>query len=72
MTLVILLKLPEYWNGLVRSETITVQLTPIGKYQELSYEVIDGTTIKVMNNASAPIKCSYVAFGERKMLTKLW
>ena len=66
-----IIKLPEYWNGLVRSETITVQLTPIGKYQELSYEVIDGTTIKVMNNASAPIKCSYVAFGERKDVDKI-
>ena len=66
-----IIKLPEYWNGLVRSETITVQLTSIGVYQELSYEVIDGTTIKVKNNVGAPIKCSYVAFGERKDVDKI-
>ena len=65
------IKLPEYWNGLVRPETITVQLTSIGVYQELSYDVIDGTTIKVKNNAGAPIKCSYVAFGERKDVDKI-
>ena len=56
---------------MVRPETITVQLTSIGVYQELSYDVINGTTIKVKNNAGAPIKCSYVAFGERKDVDKI-
>jgi len=32
------IELPEYWKGLVDSESITVQLTPIGVYQELYYE----------------------------------
>ena len=33
------IELPDYWKGLVRSETITVQLTPIGTYQYLYYTV---------------------------------
>jgi hypothetical protein len=64
--------LPDYWRGLVDSETITVQLTPIGVYQELSYEISDwGTKIKVKNNAGSAINCSFVIFGERKDVDKI-
>ena len=64
--------LPEYWRGLVDSETITVQLTPIGVYQELSYEITDwGTRIKVLNNQGGAVNCSYVVFGERKDVDKI-
>lgn len=66
------IKLPDYWRGLVDAETITVQLTPIGTYQELSYELMDwGTKIKVLNNAGSAINCSYVVFGERKDVDKI-
>jgi len=64
--------LPDYWRGLVDSETITVQLTPIGVYQELSYEIIDwGTRVKVLNNGGGAVNCSYVVFGERKDVDKI-
>lgn len=67
-----MIELPEYWRGLVDVETITVQLTPIGVYQELSYEISDwGTKIKVLNNAGSAINCSYVVFGERKDVDKI-
>jgi hypothetical protein len=67
-----IIELPEYWRGLVDSETITVHLTPIGTYQELSYEIIDwGTKIKVLNNAGSAINCSYVIYGERKDVDKI-
>jgi len=66
------IELPEYWRGLVDSETITVQLTPIGVYQELSYEITDwGTRIKVLNNQGGAVNCSYVVFGERKDVDKI-
>jgi len=29
------IELPEYWDGLIDPETITVSLTPVGSYQEL-------------------------------------
>jgi len=67
-----IINLPEYWRGLVDSETITVHLTPIGIYQELSYEIFDwGTKIKVLNNAGSAINCSYVIYGERKDVDKI-
>lgn len=67
-----IIELPEYWRGLVDSESITVHLTSIGIYQELSYEIIDwGTKIKVLNNAGSAINCSYVIYGERKDVDKI-
>lgn len=66
------IELPDYWKGLVDVETITVQLTPIGSYQELYYEISDwGTKIKVLNNAGGAVNCSYVVFGERKDVDKI-
>jgi hypothetical protein len=67
-----IIELPDYWRGLVDAETITVQLTPIGSYQELYYEISDwGTKIKVLNNAGSTVNCSYVVFGERKDVDKI-
>lgn len=67
-----IIELPDYWRGLVDAETITVQLTPIGSYQELYYEISDwGTKIKVLNNAGGAVNCSYVVFGERKDVDKI-
>ena len=67
-----IIQLPDYWRGLVDSETITVHLTPIGTYQELSYEIFDwGTKIKILNNAGSAINCSYIVYGERKDVDKI-
>lgn len=67
-----MIELPDYWRGLVDAETISVQLTPIGVWQELSYELSDwGTKIKVLNNSGSAINCSYVVFGERKDVDKI-
>lgn len=61
------IELPEYWRGLVDAETITVNLTPHGCYQELFVKVIEwGTRIIVVNNSGGPIDCSYTVFGKRK------
>ena len=61
------IKLPEYWRGLVNPESITVSLTPIGSYQELFVKEIQwGSKILVRNNAGGPIDCHYVVYGERK------
>jgi hypothetical protein len=66
-----IIELPEYWSGLVRSETITVSLTPIEEYQELSAEVLEcGTKVKVSNNLGEVKKYSYLIFGERKDVDK--
>ena len=62
-----IIELPEYWKGLVNTESITVSLTPMGSYQELYVKEIQwGRKIVVRNNAGGPIDCNYIVFGERK------
>jgi hypothetical protein len=62
-----IIDLPDYWTGLVDSETITISLTPIGEYQELSAKLLEcNTKIKVFNNLGQVKKYSYLVFGERK------
>ncbi len=61
------IELPEYWKNFIDIETIGVNLTPIGCYQELFIDKIEwGSNIIIKNNAGGPINCSYVVFGERK------
>ena len=61
------IQLPEYWKGLVDPETITVNLTPHGVYQELFVKSIEwGTRINIVNNLCGPINCSYTVYGKRK------
>jgi len=58
--------LPDYWRGLVDIDTITVNLTPLGSYQELFVEKMEwGKDIIIKNNAGGPIKCYYHVMAER-------
>ena len=60
------IELPEYWRKLVHSETITVNLTPIGAYQELYVDEIEwGTRIIIKTNSGSSINCYYTVYGER-------
>jgi len=62
-----IINLPDYWRGLVDPESISVQLTPHGCYQELYVKEIEwGSKIIITNNSGGPINCSYVVFGKRK------
>lgn len=66
------IELPEYWRGLVDAETITVNLTPHGVYQELFVKSIEwGTKINVVNNSGGPINCSYTVYAKRKDVADL-
>lgn len=67
-----IIELPDYWNNLIDPETITVNLTPHGSYQELYVKEIQwGRKIKVVNNAGGNIDCSYVVYAERIDVEKL-
>lgn len=67
-----IIDLPEYWNGLIDPETITVQLTPIGLYQELFVEKIEwGRKVTIKNREGATINCHYIIHAERNDLDKL-
>ena len=67
------IELPDYWtNQFIIPESITVNLTPIGSYQELFVETIEwGRKIIIKNNSSSQIKCYYTVFAERVTKDKL-
>ena len=60
------IQLPEYWRNLVDPETITINITPIGSYQELFVEKIEwGSRVIIKNNAGSSINCYYTISAER-------
>lgn len=60
------IELPDYWRGLVDPETITINITPIGYYQELFVEKIEwGKKVIIKNNSGSSINCYYTISGER-------
>lgn len=60
------INLPKYWRGLIDPETITINITPIGSYQELFVEKIEwGSRVIIKNNAGSSIKCYYTISAER-------
>ena len=65
------ISLPDYWTGLVREETITVQLTPKGSFQHL-YVVSQSLTEIVIGAADGEtIDCFYTIYGERADIDRL-
>lgn len=67
-----IIQIPDYWEGLINPETITVNLTPVGSYQELFVEKIEwGKTIFIKNRECSAINCYYTVYAERKDLQKL-
>tara|TARA_R100000406_G_C3101214_1_gene122036 strand:+ start:318 stop:1085 length:768 start_codon:yes stop_codon:yes gene_type:complete len=58
--------LPEYWDGLVDPETITVTLTQIGYSQDLIVEDIEwGKIVKIKSGNGANINCYYEIWAAR-------
>lgn len=65
------IELPDYWKDLVDPESITVNLTPMGSYQELYYDMGPwSSSIIVMNSAGGAVNCSYTIYGTRKDVEK--
>ena len=67
------IELPDYWTKLVDPESITVNLTAIGKHQDLYVKSIENNTITVANSnlVAKSIDCFYVVYGERCDVAKL-
>jgi hypothetical protein len=63
-----IIQLPDYWEGLVDQDTYTVNLTPIGKHQDLYVEHIASDHIVV---GGENIDCFYTVFAERNDVEKL-
>ena len=65
-----IIELPDYWLGLVDEETITVSLTPIGKFSKMYVEKIENYKVYV-NVEIGIVNCHFVVYGERKDIPKL-
>ena len=62
--------LPDYWHALVYMDSMTVTVTPIGKFQELWIQDITDTVITI-GSKNKKIDCFYAVFAERKDTAKL-
>ena len=60
-----IIKLPEYWKGLIDYDTITVNLTPYGRKDDLYVKDIDEDRIIVSGNHLTNIKCFYDVHASR-------
>lgn len=65
------IELPEYWTNLVDSETITVNLQPIGHFQEIIVHKIKDNAIILKEASDLSIDCYYHIYGTRKDIEKL-
>lgn len=58
--------LPDYWRGLIDEDSISINLTPIGSYQELYVDSISwGKKIEIKNREGGPIECYYQVWANR-------
>ena len=64
-----IIELPEYWTKLIDENSITVNLTPIGKLQNLYVKDISNNIIII--GGSRNINCFYTVFAERIDIDKL-
>ena len=60
------IKLPDYWKGLVHTDSISVQLQPIGAHQDLIVKRWDDEYVYLQAQGGLPINCFYHVYGERK------
>ena len=61
-----IIELPEYWDGLIDPESITVTLTQIGYSQDLIIDKIEwGKRIVVKSGTGANIHCFYEVWASR-------
>ena len=61
-----IIELPEYWDGLIDSETITVTLTQIGCSQDLIIDKIEcGKKVIIRSGVGANIHCYYEVWAAR-------
>jgi hypothetical protein len=65
-----IIKLPDYWTGLVDKDTLTVDLTAVGSKQDLWIVDINNNTVTV-GSTSDSIDCFYTVYAERKDIDKL-
>ena len=66
-----IIELPDYWINLVDYDSISVNLTPIGRFSELYVENIENNIVYVQDNSLNPINCYFTVYAERIDIPKL-
>jgi hypothetical protein len=64
-----IIELPEYWTKLVDPESITVSLTPIGKFQKLYVKKVESN--KIFISGPRKMQAHFTVFAERIDVSKL-
>ena len=65
------INLPDYWSGLVYEDSITVDLTPIGK--ACTHYVINASNTQInVGCECGDVNAYYVVFAERKAAEPVW
>ena len=65
------IELPDYWVNLVDYDSITVTLTPIGRFSELYVENIENNIVYVQDNCLNLVNCYFTVYAERIDIPKL-
>ena len=60
------IEFPSYWKDLVNIDSLSVQLTPIGSFQNIFIEKWDETFVYLKNKDDLPINCFYHIIAQRK------
>ena len=63
--------LPKVWKGLVHTNSISVQLQPIGAHQDVIVKRWDDEKIYLQSMGGMPINCFYHVYAERKDINPL-
>ena len=63
--------LPAYWKDLVHTDSISVQLQPIGAHQDVIVKRWDDTYIYLQAQGGMPVDCFFHVYAERKDVNKL-
>jgi len=64
-------ELPDYWTGLVDEDSITVQLTPKGSFQQLFVRKVEGNKVYVDAVDGGELSFYYNIYGTRKDVDKM-
>ena len=61
-----IINLPKFWDGLINPEDMTINITPIGHWQELFVKEIRwGKQVVIQNNAGSAINANYHIIARR-------
>ena len=68
-----IIELPENWQGNIKPETISVQVTPIGTYQELYVKEIQwGMKVIIRNSGGGSLNAYYTVTADPISVTASW